>query len=208
MCNILNNSLLFYYDNTCIYSKKLLQKLKEINKKSNNKIYLEAIKKAITFIRRYHAGQMRKSGEPFYSHPLEVASFVSYYSFSTEVIITGILHDVVEDTKISSTSIKFIFGKNVSKVVSMLTDLDEKLNRTFKPGKDVLLYKKIKTFNKDASLIKVCDRLHNMRTLGSMKIEKQKKKALETLQTYVLMANNIGLPDLASELETLSKKRL
>ena len=68
MDNILNNSLLFYYDNTCIYSKKLLQKLKEINKKSNNKIYLEAIKKAITFIRRYHAGQMRKSGEPFYSH--------------------------------------------------------------------------------------------------------------------------------------------
>ena len=151
---------------------------------------------------------MRKSGEPFYSHPLEVASIAAFYSPKTEVIIVAILHDVVEDTEIENSLIKYIWGKSVSKIVEMVTDLNEELDVTFKPNEDLLLYKKIKTFDKDASLIKVCDRLHNMRTLGSMKREKQKKKALETLQTYVLMAKEIGILDLAFELEKLSQKRL
>ena len=195
------------FDTTCIYSQKLLEQLEKINQKFNNTIDIEIIKDAITFIRRYHAGQMRKSGEPFYSHPLEVASLVASYLTKTEVITTAILHDVVEDTQISSYMIKYFWGPNISSLVEMLTDLNDSIKK-LKPDKGILLYKKIKTFDKEASLIKVCDRLHNMRTLGSMKREKQKKKALETLQTYVLMARGLGLSDLANELEGLSRKIL
>ena len=195
------------FDTTCIYSQKLLEQLEKINQKFNNTIDIEIIKDAITFIRRYHAGQMRKSGEPFYSHPLEVASLVASYLTKTEVIITAILHDVVEDTQISSYMIKYFWGPNISSLVEMLTDLNDSIKK-LKPDKGILLYKKIKTFDKEASLIKVCDRLHNMRTLGSMKKEKQKKKSLETLQIYVLMARGLGLSDLANELEGLSRKIL
>ena len=125
----------------------------------------------------------------------------------TEIIITAILHDVVEDTQISSYMIEYFWGPNVSTLIKMLTDLNDSIKK-LKPGEGILLYKKIKTFDKEASLIKVCDRLHNMRTLGSMKKEKQKKKSLETLQTYVLMAKELGLSDLADELEELSQKIL
>ena len=147
MCNILNNSLLFPFDKTCIYSKKLLGELEKINQQSSSKspINLEAVKDATTFIIKYHADQVRKSGEPFYSHPLKVASIVASYLPKTEIIIVAILHDVVEDTEIENSLIKYLFGKSVSKIVEMVTDLNEELDLTFKPNEDFLLYKKIKT---------------------------------------------------------------
>ena len=106
MDDMFNYTHSLFFDATCIYSQKLLEQLEKINQKFNNTIDIEAIKDVITFTRRYHARQMRKSGEPFYSHPLEVASLVASYLPKTEIITTAILHDVVEDTQISSYMIE------------------------------------------------------------------------------------------------------
>jgi len=105
----------------CSYSNKLLTKLLLLNKTSDNKIDITEVKKAIYYARKYHGEQKRQSGEPYYSHPIEVAFMVSDYLLRTDILVTSILHDVLEDTKMTFEMIKAIFGERVANQVMDLT---------------------------------------------------------------------------------------
>jgi len=105
----------------CIYSDRLINKLVDLNDISEDKVDIREVKKAIYYARKYHAGQKRQSGEDYYSHPIEVAFLVSDYLFKTNIIVTSILHDIIEDTKLNFEMIKDIFGEKIAINVNDLT---------------------------------------------------------------------------------------
>ena len=100
-----NNSWITKYGN-CFYSERLITKLISLSEKTKNRINLLEIKKAIYYAKKYHGVQKRESGEPYYSHPLEVAYMISDYLFRTDIIITSILHDTIEDTDLTFEMIR------------------------------------------------------------------------------------------------------
>jgi (p)ppGpp synthase/HD superfamily hydrolase len=106
---------------SCQYSDKLINKLLLLNKVAKDSVDIQEVKKAIYYARKYHGSQMRSSGEPYYSHPIEVAFMVSDYLFKTDVIVATILHDVVEDTKMTAGMILDVFGRRVEEIVDRLT---------------------------------------------------------------------------------------
>ena len=106
---------------SCQYSDKLLAKLNLLNKTTSNPVDIQEVKKAIYYARKYHGSQMRKSGEPYYSHPIEVAYIISDYLFKTDVIVASILHDTVEDTELTAGMVLDIFGMRVAEMVDRLT---------------------------------------------------------------------------------------
>ncbi|SPM46204.1 (p)pGpp hydrolase [Orientia tsutsugamushi] len=103
------------------YSESLLNKLFETNARFNTKIDLDKVEKAIFYAQKYHGQQKRDTGELYYTHPLEVAYMVADYSFETDTIITAILHDTLEDTKLTKERIRYEFGANIAEQVSDLT---------------------------------------------------------------------------------------
>jgi len=107
------------YSISCKYSIKLIEKLKSLD--TQNVLDFELINKAIYFAKRYHGDQKRKSGEPYYSHPLEVAYMISDYNLKTNVIVASILHDIVEDTEVTVEMIQGSFGKRIAEMVDSLT---------------------------------------------------------------------------------------
>ena len=109
------------YDNNCMYSNRLMNKLNVLNQKVHSKVDLVEIDKAIYYARKYHGTQMRQSGEPFYSHPLEVAYMISDYLFRTDIIVTSILHDCIEDTLLTKEMIVKEFGYKIANQVEDLT---------------------------------------------------------------------------------------
>ena len=108
-----NNSWISKFQ-SCIYSDKLLTKLVSLNKRAKNKIDLTEVKKAIYYAKKYHASQLRQTGEPYYSHPIEVAYMASDYLFRTDIIVTSILHDTIEDTDLTFEMIKIIFSEKIA----------------------------------------------------------------------------------------------
>jgi len=107
------------YIEPCPHSIRLIEKLKSLD--TQNLLDFELINKGIYFAKEYHAGQLRKSGEPFYSHPLEVAYIVSDYSLKTEVIVTSILHDILEDTEVTASMLAEAFNSRIAEMVDRLT---------------------------------------------------------------------------------------
>ena len=107
------------YSTSCKYSIRLIEKLKLLD--TNGVLDFGLINKAIYFAKKYHDGQLRKSGEPFYSHPLEVAYMISDYNLKTDVIAASILHDIVEDTVVTLNMILETFGQRVAEMVNRLT---------------------------------------------------------------------------------------
>ncbi|WHA06205.1 HD domain-containing protein [Candidatus Megaera polyxenophila] len=107
------------YSTSCKYSIRLIEKLKLLD--TQNVLDFELINKAIYWARKYHGDQKRKSGEPFYSHPLEVAYIMSEYKLKTDVIVSSILHDLVEDTEVTIEMILETFGQRISEMVDRLT---------------------------------------------------------------------------------------
>ena len=107
------------YSEPCKYSIRLIAKLKSLDTK--NVLDFNLINKAIYFAKKYHEGQLRKSGEPFYSHPLEVAYMVSDYNLKTDVIASSILHDIIEDTEVTAKMIHNAFGQRIAEMVDRLT---------------------------------------------------------------------------------------
>lgn len=169
---------------------------------------------AVALITAYkvHDGQFRKSGEPFVTHPVEVARILGGLSLNAEIIIAGLLHDTVEDTdRISFEDIGERFGTDVRRIVEAMTRLT-KVEPAL-PGqrvKDVDFQHFFMSMSQDASilLVKLADRLHNMRTMESLKSEKQKEKAKETLQVYAPLAGLLCLDRIKEELEELSVRYL
>ncbi|ABV73465.1 hypothetical protein A1E_02605 [Rickettsia canadensis str. McKiel] len=178
----------------CIYAKKLLDKVIYLNSivKVPPVDVLE-VKKAIYYARKYHGGQMRQSGELFYSHPIEVAYMVSDYLFRTDILVTSILHDTIEDTELTKEKILQEFGKNIANQVMDLTRIKENGIKISSAEMVEMLYKEKKH---DVLLIKLFDRLHNIQTIGAKSPEKAKKIVNETLISFIVLMPYLGIPSL------------
>ena len=168
---------------SCIYSESLLNKIYLQNEKSNHKVDILQIKKAIYYAKKYHGSQKRLSGEPYYSHPLAVAELVVPYCFKTDILVTSILHDTIEDTALTKELIEYIFDANIASKVEDLTRV--KFDRKISSAEmiDLLWLQR-----KNILLIKYFDRLHNMQTIKSQPSEKKLKITKETFEKFVSLS--------------------
>ena len=184
--------------------EKLLQQLVDRIKENNLDVDIERISQAFILANESHIGQKRKSGEDYILHPIEVAEILVDMKMDTDTIIAGILHDVVEDTLITLPDIEYIFGVDVRKLVDGVTKL-RNLPRT--DSKRIENIRKMVVAMADdirVVIIKLADRLHNMRTLKYMKPEKQIEKSKETIEIYAPIAHRIGMAKIKWELEDIS----
>jgi GTP pyrophosphokinase len=171
---------------------------------------VDLIKKAYVYCAKVHAGQVRKTGEPYLIHPLAVASILAQLKLDDASICAGLLHDTVEDTLATLEEVQDLFGKDIADIVDGVTKLgqvkfntaEEKLAENFR--------KMLVAMSRDIRvlLVKLADRLHNMRTLEHMKPEKQEAIARETMDIYAPLANRLGLSWVKLELEDLSFRYL
>ena len=169
----------------------------------------ELLNKAYIYSMRAHGSQKRASGDPYFSHPLEVAGILADYKFDSKTIITALLHDVVEDTERNLRDIKRNFGNEISYLVDGVTKLSKLEGRTdeFKQAEN--FRKLLLATSKDIRvlLVKLADRLHNMRTIEFIKDSVKKKKiALETLEIFAPLAERLGMQEIRAELDDLSFK--
>lgn len=190
----------------CSYSDKLLDLLSFANKRTNSIININEVKKSIYYTRKYHGTQCRKSGEPYYSHPIEVAYLFAqcveeearqYYT--TDLVITAVLHDVIEDTTLTKDMITQIFNKSVANKVEDLTRV--KFDKKITAGETVNLL--FTQYKKGVLHIKLLDRLHNMRTIKCMSPEKIKKIVDETIVYFIPLASYLSLHKIKQELAKL-----
>ena len=167
----------------------------------------QGILRAYTMAREAHAGTRRKSGEPYIFHPLAVALIaVKEVGLGPTAVIAALLHDVVEDTDITIEELRMVFGDRVAKIVDGVTKIDDVMLLQQSESKQAENYRKILlSMCNDAYVIflKLCDRLHNMRTLGSMKDTKKLIIASETSYLYIPLAHRLGLYSIKTELEEL-----
>jgi GTP diphosphokinase / guanosine-3',5'-bis(diphosphate) 3'-diphosphatase len=167
---------------------------------------VQFIEKAFNFAATGHKGQKRKSGEPFMEHPFEVAKIITQLKMDVPSICTAFLHDILEDTTSSYQSIEKEFGKEIVFLVDALTKLS-KISFVSKHERQAENFRKmLLAMSKDIRviLIKLSDRLHNMRTLKHLSEEKQREIAQETLDIYAPLANRLGISWMKTELEDLS----
>ena len=183
----------------------LLNKLNEYNPSE-----VEIVKRAYDYADNLHAGQMRQSGEPYITHPLNVAYILADMHADRDTICAGLLHDTLEDTNITKEDIAHDFNQNIANLVDGVTKLS-KMNFSSKQDQNYANTRKIITgITEDVRIIiiKLADRLHNMRTLQFKTEFKQKENALETMEIFVPLAYYIGAYRIKSELEDLSLKYL
>jgi GTP pyrophosphokinase len=168
------------------------------------------LKKAYTFSKKMHQGQKRVSGEPYLTHPIEVAAIVAGLRMDCASVVSALLHDTVEDTLTTIEDIKSEFGEEVAFIVDGLTKLGKLNFKTSEELEAENIRKMIVAMAKDIRVIviKLADRLHNLRTLEVLSREKQIKIAQETLDIYAPLANRLGIFFIKSELEDLSLKYL
>ena len=171
---------------------------------------LEMVKKAYKYADEAHQEQYRVSGEPFVEHPLGVAIILADLELDIVSIVASLLHDVVEDTGISSEEIEKEFGSEVAHIVDGVTKLTRMQFKTKADQQAESLRKMFVAMAEDIRvvLIKLADRLHNMRTLNYMKKEKRKEKSKETLEIYAPLAHRLGMSKIKWELEDLSFRYL
>ncbi|MGC2048830.1 MAG: bifunctional (p)ppGpp synthetase/guanosine-3',5'-bis(diphosphate) 3'-pyrophosphohydrolase [Gallionella sp.] len=167
---------------------------------------VEHVRVAIEFSRAAHQGQMRQSGDPYISHPIAVANILAPLRIDVQAIIAALLHDVVEDTEVTTDQVAEKFGKPVAELVEGLSKLDRIKFETHEDAQAENFRKMLLAMARDVRviLIKLADRLHNMRTLGSMSREKSERIARETMEIYAPIANRLGLNDIYRELLDLS----
>lgn len=182
----------------------LMEKVRKYNKSADQdepRIY-----EAYMQCREQHMSQMRHSGEPYYIHPYEVACILADMELDTDTIIAGLLHDVIEDTPFGYEQVKNEFGEQVAMLVEGVTKLDKIKCISKEEAHIENLRKMFFAMAKDIRvvLIKLADRLHNMRTLKHMRPDKQLEKAKETLDVYAPLAHRLGISKIKIELEDLS----
>jgi RelA/SpoT family (p)ppGpp synthetase len=173
-------------------------------KKSKQNLDLDKILLAYEFSKESHIGQYRKSGEEYILHPVEVTKILINMNMDTDTIVAGILHDVVEDTLITSADIRYHFGDVPADLVEGVTKLSNLPEGTKKQHENIR--KMIVAMAKDVRvvIIKLADRVHNMRTLKYMPEEKRKRIAKETLEIFAPLAHRLGIAKIKWELEDLS----
>ncbi len=163
------------------------------------------IERVFAFAEKAHEGQMRRSGEPYITHPLNVAGILAELHLDVDTIATGLLHDTVEDTEVTLADIQKEFGQTVAALVDGVTKIGQMNFRNSFDKQGENIRKMIVAMGKDVRvvLVKLADRLHNMRTLNHMPYEKQNRIAQETLEIYCPLAGRIGISALKIELEDL-----
>ena len=178
--------------------------------KSYNPDEVDIIRRAYEYANTLHKGQYRQSGEPYITHPLNVAYILAEMHADRDTVCAGLLHDTIEDTDITKEDIAEVFNKNISNLVDGVTKL-AKMNFSSKEEQNLANTRKIITgITSDVRIIiiKLADRLHNMRTLEYKTPFKQKENALETMEIFVPLAYYIGAYRIKSELEDLSLRYL
>jgi len=168
------------------------------------------LQNAYLFSQSAHSGQFRKSGEPYISHPLAVASILGKLRLDTQTLAAALLHDVMEDTHVSKAEISDRFGKPVAELVDGVSKLDKIEFQTHADAQAENFRKMLLAMARDVRviLIKLADRLHNMRTLEAMRPEKRRRIARETMEIYAPIANRLGLNNIYHELQDLSFRYL
>ncbi len=172
---------------------------------------LDLIKKAYVYSAKVHTGQLRKTGEPYLVHPLEVAGILAELKLDESSVVTGLLHDTIEDTLATKEEIAELFGAEIAELVDGVTKLSQFTAANTQEEKQAENFRKmVVAMAKDIRvlLVKLADRTHNMRTLDAMKPETQERIARETLDIYAPLANRLGIQLIKSELEDLSFKYL
>jgi guanosine-3',5'-bis(diphosphate) 3'-pyrophosphohydrolase len=167
---------------------------------------LTPIRKAWDYASQYHAGQVRVSGEPYMSHPLAVALILAGMRMDVVSIETGILHDIVEDTTVTTADIQKHFGDEVARCVDGVTKLS-KINFFSAEDRQAESYRKMLLAMVNdirVIIVKLADRLHNMRTLGCLSTERRERIARETLEIYAPIAHRLGMGKVRGELEDLA----
>ncbi len=167
---------------------------------------LSVVERAYNLSEEAHTGQLRRSGEPYIFHPLGVAAILADLKLDLPSIVTGLLHDTVEDTKVTLPEIEAQFGKTVADLVDGVTKISKISFRNTHEKQGENIRKMIVAMGKDVRvvLVKLADRLHNMRSLNHMPPEKQVRIAQETLDIYAPLASRLGISSLKIELEDLS----
>ena len=164
------------------------------------------IQKAYIFSARSHEGQTRLSGEPYLSHPLEVAYLMAQMGLDPVSVVCGLLHDTVEDTNTSLDDLDELFGEEVADIINGVTKIsqisfDKKADQQAEYIRKMIL---AMAHDIRVILVKLADRVHNMRTLGYMKPESQKRVARETLDIFAPLAGRLGMGHVKVELEDLA----
>ncbi|MFN8009522.1 MAG: bifunctional (p)ppGpp synthetase/guanosine-3',5'-bis(diphosphate) 3'-pyrophosphohydrolase [Terriglobia bacterium] len=183
-----------------------LENILAIAEKNHPNDDFEIIRKAYAFAEQGHQGQVRKSGEPYLIHPLAVAKILAEMRLDAVCISVGLLHDVVEDTQTPIETIEAQFGKDVSQIVNGLTKINQ-LQFYSKEEEQAENFRKMFLAMVDdirVVLVKLADRLHNMRTLQFLSPEKQHRIAQETLEIYAPIAHRLGMGKVRGELEDLA----
>lgn len=167
---------------------------------------LDLIKKAYVFSAKVHQGQVRRSGEPYLNHPLEVTNIIANLKMDVPSLVTGLLHDTIEDTWTTLEEIEKHFGMEIAELVDGVTKVSQISFTSEREEQAENFRKMIIAMAKDIRVIviKLADRLHNMRTLGFLDEEKQKEIAKETLEIYAPIAHRLGIYWLKSEIEDLA----
>jgi GTP pyrophosphokinase len=184
----------------------LQKKVRSYNPKGD----LKGLESAYQVAVEAHEGQLRLSGEPFIEHPLAVALILADLRLDTTTLEAGLLHDTVEDTEVTLDRIRTEFGEDVADIVDGLTKLDKLQFQTRELAQAENVRKMIVAMAGDIRvlLIKLADRLHNMRTVGALSSGKQRRMATETLEIYAPLANRLGVQEVKWELEDLAFKTL
>ena len=185
---------------------KEIEKLMKMLGETRNSYDTEKIMRAYEYAKVLHEGQFRISGEPYIMHPISVAEIVASLGLDTDSICAALLHDTVEDCGISLSDIRSQFGNDVALLVDGLTKLAQIPFEDQEDEHSENLRKMFLPMSKDVRVIfiKLCDRLHNMRTLGVKQGDKRRKTALETMQVYAPLAHRLGMQRIKQELENLA----
>ena len=167
----------------------------------------DAINRAYVYAMKMHGSQMRASGDPYFSHPIEVAGILTNYRLDSASIVTALLHDTLEDTSATSEEIASLFGDEVAKLVDGVTKLTRIQMQNVEAKQAENFRKLLLAMSEDIRvlLVKLADRLHNMRTLNYItNAEKRKNIALETMEIYAPLAERLGMQEVKTELEDLA----
>ncbi|MEL6152526.1 MAG: HD domain-containing protein, partial [Bacteroidota bacterium] len=166
---------------------------------------LDLVRKAIEVIKVYHGPVKRKSGEPFYLHPIAVAQIVLDYNQDEATVLAALLHDTVEDTPMLLENIETMFNKDVACIVDGVTHLESNKDSFHKvklsAHENIMML--LEVAEKRALYVKIADRMHNMRTIKAKSPKSQRKNAEETLLFYVPLAERLGLDQAAKEFKEL-----